>query len=96
MAELRRKQEKLPDFSRMTLEEIAEFWETHDSADYWDQMEEVEVGFKRKLDRTVTIKLAASDLEEIKKIAQEKAIGHTTLIRSWIKEKLDELKAQRA
>lgn len=32
---------RLPDFEKMTLDEIAEFWATHDSADYWDQMEDV-------------------------------------------------------
>ncbi|MFQ5626505.1 MAG: CopG family antitoxin [Methyloligellaceae bacterium] len=30
--------EKIPEFK--TLDEEAEFWETHDSADYWDDMEE--------------------------------------------------------
>lgn len=31
---------KTPDFE--TLEEEVEFWETHSSADYWDEMEKVE------------------------------------------------------
>ena len=30
---------QIPDFK--TLEEEVEFWETHDSAEYWDEMEEV-------------------------------------------------------
>lgn len=30
---------KIPDFT--TLEEEVEFWESHDSADYWDEMESV-------------------------------------------------------
>ncbi len=30
---------KIPDFK--TLDEAVEFWETHDSADYWEDMEEV-------------------------------------------------------
>jgi hypothetical protein len=92
MAKVKEEEEKkLPDFSKMTLEEIAKFWDTHDSADYWDQMEEVDIDFKRRLDRTVTIKIASSDLERLKRIARERDIGHTTLIRSWIKEKLREL-----
>jgi hypothetical protein len=28
-----------------TLEEAGEFWDTHSAADYWDEMEEVEVEF---------------------------------------------------
>jgi len=46
------KAKKLPDFSKMTLEEIARFWDEHDSADYWDQMEEARVEFKEPLDET--------------------------------------------
>ena len=51
------KAKKLPDFSKMTLEEIARFWDEHDSADYWDQMEEARVEFKEPLDETLSIKL---------------------------------------
>ncbi|MGQ9626164.1 MAG: hypothetical protein ACUVV0_04575 [Anaerolineae bacterium] len=36
--------DKLPEFE--TLEEMAEFWETHDSADYWDEFEDVEATFE--------------------------------------------------
>jgi YgiT-type zinc finger domain-containing protein len=31
---------KIPDFE--TLDEAVEFWESHDSSDYWEDMEEVE------------------------------------------------------
>jgi YgiT-type zinc finger domain-containing protein len=30
---------KIPDFE--TLDQVVEFWETHDTADYWEEMEEV-------------------------------------------------------
>lgn len=40
---------KIPDFK--TLDEAVEFWETHDSADYWEDLEEVtfEVDLHRNL-----------------------------------------------
>ena len=40
---------KIPDFK--TLDEAVEFWETHDTADYWEDMEEVtfEVDLHRNL-----------------------------------------------
>ncbi|MEK7325785.1 MAG: CopG family antitoxin [Chloroflexota bacterium] len=31
---------KIPDFQ--TLDELVEFWEDHDFADYWDELEEIE------------------------------------------------------
>lgn len=84
---------KMPDFEKMSLEEIADFWETHDSAGYWDQMEDVteQVRFKRRSEKIVSIRVAEDDLELLKQIAMEKGLGHTTLIRTWIKEKLREL-----
>ncbi len=82
------KEHKLPDFSKMTLEEIGDFWDTHDSAEYWDEMEEVEVTFKRPKEKIVSMRLSSEDLEEIKRRARNLGLGHTTLIRSWIKEKL--------
>ncbi len=42
-----RKKKKLPYFE--TRKEAAEFWDTHSSADYWDELEEVEL----KLDPSI-------------------------------------------
>jgi predicted DNA binding CopG/RHH family protein len=76
----------------MSLEEIAEFWETHDSSDYWSQMEDVtdQVAFKRASDKIVSVRIASEDLQLLKRIAHRQGLGHTTLIRRWIKEKLRE------
>lgn len=38
-----------------TLEEIAEFWDTHSLADYWDQTHEVEFEVRAKRRRRVTL-----------------------------------------
>ena len=90
MATQKAKLKKMPDFEKMSLSEIAEFWETHDSAEYWDQMEDVtdQVIFKRPRKRTISVRIAEEDLKEIKRIAAEKGLGPTTLIRNWIREKL--------
>lgn len=44
-------------------EAIAEFWDTHSLADYWDQLEEVEVEVKLKSSpsETVSLQLEKSD-----------------------------------
>ncbi len=87
---------QLPDFEKMSLEEIADFWETHDSAEYWDQMEDVtgQVLFKRPAGKTVSVRISEEELKRLKKLAAERGLGHTTLIRSWIKEKLREMAKQ--
>ena len=85
----KKRPKELPDFDKMSLEEIAEFWDTHDSADYWDQMEDVtdEVIIRRPT-AIVSIRIPESDLKQIKRLAREQGPGHTPLIRTWIREKL--------
>jgi len=79
------KAKQLPDMSYLTDKAI------HDSADYWDQMQEVEVKAQRKGQRAVSVKLDESDIALLRTIAKRLGLGHTTLIRIWIKEKLREL-----
>ena len=43
--------------------------------------------------RAVSFWLAHEDIRALKTIAQEKGIGHTTLVRMWIKERLHEAQA---
>lgn len=81
-------QKKLPNMSHWTLDQIAEFWDTHDSADYWDDMKEVELDIERAPLKTVSVKLSEADLKLLKAVAGKQGIGHTTLIRMWLKEKL--------
>ncbi len=79
---------KLPDMTDWSETEIHQFWKTHDSSDYWDEMEPVEVRARRSPSRAVAVKLEESDITKLKKIAEAMGIGHTTLIRIWVKEML--------
>lgn len=81
-------QKKLPNMNEWTLDQIAEFWDTHDSADYWNDMKEVELSIERGPLKTVSVKLSEADLNLLKTIADKQGVGHTTLIRMWLKEKL--------
>jgi len=81
-------QKKLPNMNEWTLDQIAEFWDTHDSADYWNDMKEVELSIERGPLKTVSVKLSETDLKLLKAIADKQGVGHTTLIRMWLKEKL--------
>ena len=51
---MKKKKSKLPDFSKMTLEEEAEFWDTHSVADYWDELGPVGVHFGLKKPKSST------------------------------------------
>lgn len=73
-------------------QEEAEFWATHSTADYWNEWEPVDEVYERPDDKkekyVVSIRLDVDDLDKLKKIAKSQGIGHTTLIRMWIKQNL--------
>jgi predicted DNA binding CopG/RHH family protein len=83
--------EKLPEMTGWSDEQIAEFWETHDSTDYLDQMEDVELKQEIPQDyRVISLRLEAEDIERAKRLARRKGVPYTVLLRIWIKEKLAE------
>lgn len=84
------KLKKLPDMSDWTAKEVHEFWKMHSSADYCDQTEEVEVEVARHPHRPISVKLSEQDLKMLKRIARDKGLGYTTLLRIWIEERLHE------
>ena len=56
-----KKKNKLPNFNKMTYEEEAHFWDTHDITDYEDETEEVEIIFdlKKPREKIVPIRMQA-------------------------------------
>ena len=45
--------------------------------------------------RALSVWLTEEDIEQLKRIAKEKGIGHTTLVRMWVKERLRVERQQR-
>lgn len=80
----RRARPPIPEFK--SKEEEAEFWDTHDLADYWHEFKPVRVRFAKSLSQGITIRLDPETLAELRKRAKEKGIGPTTLIRMWVLE----------
>jgi len=79
---------KLPEFR--SEEEAAEFFDTHDLADYWDDMipvedvvVEVEVPKKQ-----VSLRLPLSAIERLKTLAASEGVSYQALIQRWVLEKL--------
>ncbi|MBC8231930.1 hypothetical protein H8E77_20460 [bacterium] len=66
-----------------SIEEAAEFWETHSLADYWDVTREVyfDVNLKPQIDKEI--------LQKVKKIASHNGVSVEVLINQWLKEKLE-------
>ena len=79
---------KVPKFK--TLEEEAEFWDTHSLAEYWDELESVEGPLidARPPKKLVSIRFDEALIAAAKRIARGKGIGYQTLLRMWAYEGL--------
>lgn len=71
-----------------TLEEIADFWDTHSLADYWDQTHEVEFEVRAKRRRRVT--LDPDVYAQIEVQAHARGLSPETLVNLWLAQRLQE------
>jgi CopG antitoxin of type II toxin-antitoxin system len=71
-----------------TLEEIADFWDSHSLDDYWDQTHEVEFDIRAKRRRRVT--LDPDIYEHVAVQARARGISPETLVNLWLAERLND------
>lgn len=94
---MKKSREKLSEFK--SEKEEAVFWDEHDTAEMIDELEPVDVQImpelkdrilrKKELKKPVTLRLAPSQIDAVKKIAAKKGLSYQTLIRLWITEKIN-------
>jgi hypothetical protein len=75
----------IPKFS--SIDELVEFFETHDLGEYWDQMPEAhfDIDIKRK---THIFAIDEDLADRLTEVAKAKRIPSETLINVWLREKL--------
>ena len=75
-------------------EAMGEFWDTHDTADYWDQFEEVQIDVAMKPRHRIVIEedMYARVAEE----SRRRGMQPETLINLWVAERLHGLAAQQS
>ena len=69
-----------------TVEEIADFWDTHSLADYWDQTHEVEFEVRAKRRRRITLNPEVYAQLEVQ--ARTRGLLPETLVNLWLAERL--------
>lgn len=79
---------KIPRFKNY--EEEAAFWDAHSVTEFEEELEKVDLKFKRPLKHIFSISLDAKSLDELVDIAAAKGISFTDLARIWIMERLAE------
>jgi hypothetical protein len=76
---------KIPDFK--SLDEAADYWDTHSFADYFEDTEPVEIEV-RLAGRKILLEIDRDLSEKLKKIARKKRQSYDKLINSWVREKI--------
>lgn len=79
---------RIPEFA--TRQEEAEFWDSHDFADFWDELELIQIETGDDLARRVSLRLDADSLGSVCVLAHEKGVSPGTLIRTWVKEHIED------
>ena len=70
------------------LDEIADFWDTHSLADYWDQTHEET--FEVRAQRRRRITLDPDVYAQVEAQAHTRGVLTETLVNLWLKERLQE------
>jgi len=76
---------KIPDFK--SLEEAADYWDTHSFADHLEDTEPVEIEVCLE-QRRILLEIDHDLSEKLKKIAKKKRQSYEKLINSWVREKI--------
>ena len=76
----------IPQFA--TREEEAEFWDTHDFTDYWDELEPANLKAGPNVASSILVSLDGDSLSQIYQHADAKGVNAENLVRTWILERL--------
>jgi predicted DNA binding CopG/RHH family protein len=87
---MKREFRDLPEFQ--SEDEEREFWATHDSTEYinWDEAEEVLMPNLKPSTRTISLRLSQMMLNELRVIANKRDIPYQSLIKLFLKERIDQ------
>ena len=78
---------KIPEID--SIEELAEFWDTHDITDFEEDLEEAEEPvFERGAEAVMRIRLPTQQAEALRRLAKSKGMDEAGLIEAWVNEKL--------
>ena len=76
--------------------EIAEFWDTHSTADYWDEMETVEFEIVPEARRRYLIAVDPGLLKRAQHIARQRGLSTESLINLFLEQHLRQLELEAA
>lgn len=69
-----------------SIEEAAEFWDSHSLADYWDETQEVQIEVRAI--RKQRVALASELAKQVADVAKREGVSVETLVNLWVAERL--------
>jgi predicted DNA binding CopG/RHH family protein len=87
---------EIPDFKDE--DEERAFWATHDSTEYidWDSAESIILPQLKPSTRTISLRLPETMLDELRVIANKRDVPYQSLIKVFLKERIDQELEQHA
>ncbi len=81
---------RIPEFKNE--DEEREFWKTHDSTEYlnWHKAERLVFPNLQPSTKTISLRLPESMLAELRQLAHERDIPYQSLIKVFLRERIDE------
>ena len=70
-----------------SIQELAQFWDTHDLTDFEDELEEVKDRVFEP-STVIPLNLESDEAEAVRRIAEAEGIADAELIRGWVREKI--------
>lgn len=84
-----KKRKEIPTFNNE--EEEREFWANHDSVDYidWERTEKIVFPNLKPSSKTISLRIPENILEELKMLAKKRDVPYQSLIKMYLKDRID-------
>jgi hypothetical protein len=70
-----------------SIQELAQFWDTHDLTEFEDDLEEV-TGPVFAPRNAIRLNLDSTEADAVRKLAEAEGVADTELIHGWVREKI--------
>jgi hypothetical protein len=71
-----------------SIQELAEFWQSHDVTDAGDELVEVPSPFVRDSVLPIAVPLSSAERQALRKLAASKGVPEASLVHEWVAERL--------
>ena len=71
-----------------SIQELAEFWDSHDLTDLQDELEEVTQPLFKRVGTSIQVSLTSAESTAVRRLAKSAGVSQAVLIRKWVRQHL--------